>query len=413
MQHVDPDRLALLALDEPAVSQADEPELAAHLAECQVCQHEVRTLRLTVDLAREAVAHRDDDGQRPPEAVWVGIVSELGVGGAATPPAPRTELVGPAPHAADPADGEPGSATPADGPTPAGEATGAAEGVDWFSPTSPTSSWSGGPPDSGRGASVLPGPGAAGTGPAGRRSGDPGAGPDRRGRHRDLGGPGGRGGRSGSTGPGSTGPGSTGPGGTGSGGTGPGRTDSGGAGSGGAGSAGVASGDLGAGAGSGGVGSGGGTRHPGSSRRRWTRRVAALAAAAAVGVLGALVAIRPWTSDGDAPAPRITSSATLRAVPGGPGDVQGQVTVLQGSTGPELRITTSGLPRQPGFYQIWMFDGKERMQAVGVLGRDSATVALPATIDLDVFNVVDISLEPYDDDQTHSTTSVLRGTLTT
>ena len=130
-------------------------------------------------------------------------------------------------------------------------------------------------------------------------------------------------------------------------------------------------------------------------------------------MLGALVAIRPWTGDGDPPAPRITSSATLRAVPGGPGDVQGQVTVVQGSTGPELRITTSGLPRQPGFYQIWVFDGKERMQAVGVLGRDSATVALPATIDLDVFNVVDISLEPYDDDQTHSTTSVLRGTLTT
>jgi hypothetical protein len=139
----------------------------------------------------------------------------------------------------------------------------------------------------------------------------------------------------------------------------------------------------------------------------------ALTAAAAVGALGSVVAIRPWVTGTVAPAARITSSAILRSVPGGPADVQGQVTVLQGAGGPELRVTTSGLPRQPGFYQIWVFDGKDRMQAVGVLGRDSATVPLPATIDLDVFNVVDISLEPYDNDQTHSKTSVLRGTLTT
>jgi hypothetical protein len=48
-----------------------------------------------------------------------------------------------------------------------------------------------------------------------------------------------------------------------------------------------------------------------------------------------------------------------------------------------------------------------------VLGADSkATLALPPTLDLRTYHVVDISLEQYDGDQTHSQVSVLRGTLT-
>lgn len=146
--------------------------------------------------------------------------------------------------------------------------------------------------------------------------------------------------------------------------------------------------------------------------RRWVRSAAALAAAAAVGVLGTLVAVRPWADP--TPQVRAASTAKLDPVTGGPAGVHGQATVVQGADGPELRVTTSGLPLQNGFYQVWVFDGRERMQAVGVLGKDStATLPLPDTLDLRTFNVVDISLEPYDGDQTHSKDSVLRGTLTT
>ncbi len=42
----------------------------------------------------------------------------------------------------------------------------------------------------------------------------------------------------------------------------------------------------------------------------------------------------------------------------------------------------------------------------------AAALTLPPTLDLRRFHVVDISLEQYDGEQTHSTVSVLRGTLT-
>jgi hypothetical protein len=53
------------------------------------------------------------------------------------------------------------------------------------------------------------------------------------------------------------------------------------------------------------------------------------------------------------------------------------------------------------------------MVAVGVLGSGStASLPLPSTLDLRTYPIVDISQEKYDGDQTHSQTSVLRGTLT-
>jgi Anti-sigma-K factor rskA len=61
---------------------------------------------------------------------------------------------------------------------------------------------------------------------------------------------------------------------------------------------------------------------------------------------------------------------------------------------------------------VWVFDGKTRILAIGVLRSDQqGTFPLPATLDLHTFHVVDISAEPYDGDQTHSAQSVLRGSL--
>jgi anti-sigma-K factor RskA len=86
---------------------------------------------------------------------------------------------------------------------------------------------------------------------------------------------------------------------------------------------------------------------------------------------------------------------------------------VQGPDGPELDVTAAGLPLQQGYYEVWVFDGTVKMVAVGVLGADStASLALPPTLDLRTYHVVDISLEQYDGDQTHSQVSVLRGTLT-
>jgi anti-sigma-K factor RskA len=146
------------------------------------------------------------------------------------------------------------------------------------------------------------------------------------------------------------------------------------------------------------------------ARRRWVRPVAALVAAAAIGVVGTLGAIRPWQSD---PAPATASTATLSAVTGGPPGVTGQAVVVRGPAGPELRVSANGLPLQRGYYEVWVFDGVRNMVALGALGPDStAALPLPPTLDLRTYHVVDISAEPYDGDQTHSKDSVLRGTLT-
>jgi Anti-sigma-K factor rskA, C-terminal len=146
------------------------------------------------------------------------------------------------------------------------------------------------------------------------------------------------------------------------------------------------------------------------SRRRWVRPVAALVAAVAIGVVGTLGALRPWRSDA---APATASAATLAAVAGGPGGVHGSAVVERGPDGPVLRITAAGLPLQQGYYEVWVFDGRRDMVSIGVLGANStASLPLPPTLDLRTYHVVDISQEQYDGDQTHSRTSVLRGSLT-
>ena len=146
-------------------------------------------------------------------------------------------------------------------------------------------------------------------------------------------------------------------------------------------------------------------------RRRWVRPVSALMAAVAIGVVGTLVAVRPWQDGVITPA--VTSSAQLGPVAGGPGDASGRVVVVQGASGPELDVTAAGLPLQQGYYEVWVFDGERSMVSVGVLGGNSAaSLPLPPTLDLRRYHVVDISQERYDGDQTHSQVSVLRGTLT-
>ncbi len=146
------------------------------------------------------------------------------------------------------------------------------------------------------------------------------------------------------------------------------------------------------------------------TRRRWVRPLAALVAAAAVGVAGTVAVLRPWEPG---PGTVTASAATLTPVGGGPRAVSGRAVVVQGPDGPQLDVTARGLPLQLGYYEVWVFDGGRNMVSVGVLDADSAAaLPLPPTLDLRTYHIVDISAEPYDGDQTHSKSSVLRGTLT-
>lgn len=77
--HVDEETLALLALGEPAASEAE----LAHLATCPVCTEQLDGLRDVVGLARAA---GPEPLVAPPDAVWQRISDDLGL--AAPAPAP-------------------------------------------------------------------------------------------------------------------------------------------------------------------------------------------------------------------------------------------------------------------------------------------------------------------------------------
>ena len=71
MQHLDPDRLVLLALGEDRV---DETE-SAHLTDCPGCRREIDDLRHVADLGAETQPLRDLPP--PPDRVWQKIADEV------------------------------------------------------------------------------------------------------------------------------------------------------------------------------------------------------------------------------------------------------------------------------------------------------------------------------------------------
>src|SRR6185369_7403455 len=151
--------------------------------------------------------------------------------------------------------------------------------------------------------------------------------------------------------------------------------------------------------------------------RRWIRRTAALVAAVAVGVAGTLAATRLLRSD---PSPPIAACATvvahadLSALPLAPAGATGEARVLCDGPQRRLDLHVTGLPLQPGYYEVWLIDPNTmEMTAIGQLG-DGNDVLLPlsSTTDLRKYRLVDISAEQYDNDQAHSGKSMLRGQLT-
>ena len=76
-------------------------------------------------------------------------------------------------------------------------------------------------------------------------------------------------------------------------------------------------------------------------------------------------------------------------------------------------VQASGLPATDGYYEVWLLaPDASSMVSVGMLdATEGGTFPLPAGIDLKSFPVVDVSLEHYDGDVTHSSDSILRGSL--
>jgi anti-sigma-K factor RskA len=89
VQHLDPDRLVLLALSE----ESEELTESDHLEQCAGCRHDLASLREVADLGAQSQELRDLPA--PPERIWRGI--ELDVARPSAPMAistPHTDLTG-------------------------------------------------------------------------------------------------------------------------------------------------------------------------------------------------------------------------------------------------------------------------------------------------------------------------------
>jgi hypothetical protein len=122
--------------------------------------------------------------------------------------------------------------------------------------------------------------------------------------------------------------------------------------------------------------------------RSW--RVGLVAATAAViAIVGTLFVTQgPRTPS----APRVIATAQLTVQDPAAAGASGRAELLDSG---QLRITLTGMPRPSGYYEVWLYDGGQRMIGLGDAGpgNGSVTVSVPVTANLDDFRIVDISAQ--------------------
>jgi hypothetical protein len=92
----------------------------------------------------------------------------------------------------------------------------------------------------------------------------------------------------------------------------------------------------------------------------------------------------------------------------------GNARVVSSESGRTLQIDTSGLDPIDGYYEVWLLKpDASGMVSVGILDdANQGSFILPSGVNLADFPVVDVSIEEYDGDASHSAVSVVRGELT-
>ncbi len=136
------------------------------------------------------------------------------------------------------------------------------------------------------------------------------------------------------------------------------------------------------------------------------------ALAASVGVvIGGLATFVAMQSTTSTQTPSVIAQASLEPLR----DVEqpAQAVVQQVDGKDVLVVQASGLPATDGYYEVWLLaPDAQSMVSVGMLdSSEGGTFPLPAGLDLNQFPVVDVSLEHFDGDTSHSADSILRGQL--
>jgi hypothetical protein len=146
-------------------------------------------------------------------------------------------------------------------------------------------------------------------------------------------------------------------------------------------------------------------RNRGGARSGW------FALAAAVGLIVGAGGTAVVINQDAAPAVTIVAETTLDPLTDASSG--GIARVEQTAQGSVLNVSVPGLPSPDGYYEVWLLaPDASKMISIGVLGAGEQSVfPLPAGMQLADYPVVDVSLEKYDGDVTHSADSLVRGTL--
>lgn len=136
------------------------------------------------------------------------------------------------------------------------------------------------------------------------------------------------------------------------------------------------------------------------------------ALAASVGVvIGGLATFIAMQSPTSTQTPSVIAQASLEPLRDVEQPAQAEVQQVNGQD--VLVVQASGLPSTDGYYEVWLLaPDAQSMVSVGMLdSSEGGTFTLPVGLDLNQFPVVDISLEHFDGDTSHSADSILRGKL--
>ena len=146
-----------------------------------------------------------------------------------------------------------------------------------------------------------------------------------------------------------------------------------------------------------------------TARRRRRPWILGVAAAAVVVLAG--VSVVTWNLT-RTPSTTVLATAALNAFPGWTG-AGGEAVVEREPDGSRtVRVTLDAEVGDDSYREVWLItsDATE-LVSLGTVRGDSGTFAIPDGIDLDRYELVDISDEPYDGDPAHSGDSIVRGEL--
>ena len=142
-------------------------------------------------------------------------------------------------------------------------------------------------------------------------------------------------------------------------------------------------------------------------RRRPRRIVVAAVLAVAAAAVVAVAGVRLLAPA----APKVVASASLAGFPAWPG-ASGQATVTSSQDGRilDLRLDARSAPAQ--YREVWLISAdQKRLISLGVLRGASGEFAVPQGVDLERYDIVDVSSEPRDGNPKHSGDSIVRGAL--